>query len=48
MIGVACFVALALLLAAAPIVVLLGLDRRDQRRRRERLAQWYVDHGGGE
>jgi hypothetical protein len=36
---------------AAAIAVVVGysraLDARDERRRREQLARWYDEHGGG-
>jgi hypothetical protein len=48
MIGVACFALVAVVVGIAPIVVLFALDRRDERRRRDRLTLWYDEHGGGD
>lgn len=48
MIGVACFVLLATVVGVAPIGALWVLDRRDEKRRSERLRLWYEEHGGGE
>lgn len=32
---------------AAAILYLRAIDARDERRRREQLARWYDEHGGG-
>jgi len=48
MTGVVFFVLFAIVLGAAPSVTLSALDRRDERRRRDRLDEWYREHGGGE
>ena len=48
MIGVACFALLAVVVGVAPVAALLMLDKRDEKRRSERLRLWYEEHGGGE
>lgn len=47
MIGVLCFVLGSVVFGVLPFVVLYALDARDARRRAERLARWYAEHGGG-
>lgn len=44
MIGVAFLV----VVCTVASVYLYAIDRRDERRRAERLARWYSEHGGGE
>ena len=48
MIGAFCFILCAAVIGILPLTVLHVLDARDERRRAERLARWYVEHGGGE
>lgn len=47
MISVLCFILGAIVVGVLPLTVLYVLDARDERRRAERLARWYVEHGGG-
>lgn len=47
--GVAAVLGIAFLACAmgASWLYLRALDRRDEKRRAERLARWYDEHGGG-